>query len=256
MVMKISEALQVAGGGEAATDPPRSSGSFAIISFLLIFLSLSQSGAASGTPRIEHGEMNQRARAALEDILSTEEFRGRDSHPAPWLRLLGRLLGYLPKRARWIRSVLEWSLYVAGVFATAAIVVLVARRFRRSPFLASDRNAPTQLQPRMDSEAAKTKAYDWLQRGNHRQAIRYLYLSLLLYLDGVGFLTYDAGKTNGEYQDEIHGSMRDEAQRFASLTLFFERKWYGMEKSSAGDFKQYEEAFTRLTGALANGESH
>ncbi len=92
------------------------------------------------------------------------------------------------------------------------------------------------------------QANEFYRAGDYRRAIRYLYLSLLLYLDKAGLLTYDAGKTDGEYLDEIYGNMKDEAERFASLTLFFERKWYGMEESSAGDFQHCEDTFVRLTG--------
>jgi hypothetical protein len=98
----------------------------------------------------------------------------------------------------------------------------------------------------MDPETARARAYEHSQQGEYGPAIRYLYLSLLLYLDKAGLITYDTGKTNGEYINETRGSMRDRAEHFAFLTALFERKWYGMEESSAGDFQQCTETFAEI----------
>jgi hypothetical protein len=145
-----------------------------------------------------------------------------------------------------VGTVLEWLFYLIATLAAVSIFVFAARRFRRLPSFTTDHDALMEPQRHMDSETARARAHECSQGGDYRQAIRYLYLSLLLYLDKAGLLTYDVSRTNGEYLSEIYGSMGNQAERFAFLTLFFERKWYGMEKSSAGDFQQCEEAVDRL----------
>ena len=190
--------------------------------------------------------MNQRARVELEEILNTKEFRGQISQPSWWPRLVERLLRRLPGGVGWIGALLEWLSYFAFVLVIVGICILIARRFRRSPSFTTNRNFSVESSRHTDPEIAKAQAHECFQRGEYRQAIRYLYLSLLLNLNRAGLLAYDVAKTNGEYLGEVRVSMSDGAERFASLTQFFERKWYGMEESSAGDFQQCEETFAEL----------
>ena len=217
-------------------------------------ISLSYNGPAYGTAEHERQDMNQRARAALEEILSAEEFKDQDSQPPWWLRLGERLFDHLPGRAKWVGTVLEWLFYLAAALVTVSVFIFIAKRFRRLPLFTTDHNVPTGPRVRgdqlhMDPGAARERAYECSQRGDYRQAIRYLYLSFLLYLDKAGLLTYDAGKTNGEILSEVYGSMGNQAERFAFLTLFFERKWYGTEESSVADFRQCKEAVDGLVGS-------
>lgn len=190
--------------------------------------------------------MNQRARAELEEILSAKEFSGQISQPSWWSRLVDRLLHRVPDGVGWIGALLEWLFYFAIVLVIVGICILIARHFRRSPSFTTDRNIPVESSRHTDPETAKAQAHEYFQRGEYRQAIRYLYLSLLLNLNRAGLLVYDAAKTNGEYLGEIRVSMSGKAERFAALTQFFERKWYGMEESRAEDFQQCEETFAEL----------
>ena len=206
---------------------------------LLIFLLYN--GAAYGTTEHERLDMNQRARAALEEILSAEEFKNQGSRPSWWARLVERLFDYLPGEARWLGAVLEWLFYLFLIIAAILAFVFIARRFRRLPSFKTEYDFPTEPQLRMDPGIARMRAYKYSQEGDYRNAIRYLYLSLLLHMDKSGLLTYDVSKTNGEYLGEVYSSIGGKVESFASVTLFFERKWYGMEESSAGDFHRYEE---------------
>jgi len=190
--------------------------------------------------------MNQHARAELEEILNTKEFKGQISQPPWWSRLVERFLGRLPGGVGWIGALLEWLSYFVFVFVIVGICIFIARRFRRSPSFTTNRNISVESSRHTDPETAKAQAHECFQRGEYRQAIRYLYLSLLLNLNRAGLLAYDVAKTNGEYLGEVRVSMSDKAERFTSLTQFFERKWYGMEESRAEDFQQCEETFAEL----------
>jgi hypothetical protein len=146
---------------------------------------------------------------------------------------------------------LQWLFYPVALIVIFLALILILKRFRRLPSFKRDHGVTVEPQSRADPESIKREAYEWSQKGDYRQAIRCLFLSLLLYLDNMGLLTYDPGKTNGQYLSEVHKGMDNEAETFASLTLLFERKWYGMEESSEQDFHQYEQAFASLI-ALAN----
>lgn len=216
-----------------------------ILLFTLLMALLFSNAVYCATEHDRQG-MNQRARAELEEILNTKEFKGQISRPSWWSKLVDRFLPRLPGGVGWIGALLEWLSYLTLVFIVVGICIFIARRFRRSPSFAKDLNIPIESSRHTDPETAKAQAHECFQRGEYRQAIRYLYLSLLLNLNRAGLLSYDVAKTNGEYLGEIRISMSDRAERFASLTQFFERKWYGMEESSAGDFQQCEETFAEL----------
>lgn len=215
---------------------------------LLVFLLYS--GAAYGTTEHERLDMNQRARAALEEILSAEEFKNQGSRPSWWARLVERLFDYLPGEAKWLGAVLEWLFYLFLTIAAILAFVFIAKRFRRLPSFTTEYDFLTETQLHMDPGVARMQAYEYSKKGDYRSAIRYLYLSLLLHLDKSGLLTYDASKTNGEYFGEVYSSIGGKAETFASLTLLFERKWYGMEECSAGDFQRYEEKLLDVQNSI------
>ena len=216
---------------------------------LIFFIFLTYNNSVHCATEYDRQDMNLRARTELEEILNREEFKGQNLQPPWWSRWVERLLRRLPGGGiAWIFMLLKWLFYLIVIFLIVFVCVSIAKYFRRSPFSTTNRDVPTDFRRHTDPEAARRQAHEYSQQGEHRQAIRYLYLSLLLYLDKAGLLMYDAGKTNGEYIGEIRGNTENKAENFAFLTSFFERKWYGMEKSSAGDFQQCEETFTELVG--------
>jgi hypothetical protein len=202
----------------------------------------------------ERADMVQRANAALKEILDREEFNAQEPKASFWSRQIQRLISYLPAVPRWLGTVLQWLFYPAALLVIFLALILILKRFRKLPSRKRDYGVTVEPQSRADPELIKIEAHKWSQKGDYRQAIRCLFLSLLLYLDKMGLLTYDPGKTNGQYLGEVHKGMAKEAETFASLTLLFERKWYGMEESSEQDFYQYEQAFASLIG-LANPQA-
>ena len=198
----------------------------------------------------ERADMVQRANAALKEILDREEFNVQEPKASFWSRQIQRLISYLPAVPRWLGAILEWLFYPAALIVILLVFIHIVKRFRRLHSFKRDYGVALEPQSRADPESVKREAYEWSQKGDYRQAIRCLFLSLLLYLDKMGLLTYDQGKTNGQYLSEVHKGMANEAKTFASLTLLFERKWYGMEGSSEQDFHQYEQAFASLIGLV------
>jgi hypothetical protein len=208
------------------------------------------SSAVHSSVEVERADMVQRANAALKEILDREEFNAQEPKASFWFRQLERLISYLPAVPRWLSTVLQWLFYPVALIVIFLALILILKRFRRFPFLKRDYGVTVEPQSRADPELIKIEAHKWSQKGDYRQAIRCLFLSLLLYLDKMGLLNYDPGKTNGQYLSEVHKGMDNKAETFASLTLLFERKWYGMEESSEQDFHQYEQAFASLIGSV------
>jgi hypothetical protein len=213
----------------------------------VLFASLSYSADAYGPAERGRQDMTRRASVALEEILGTEEFKAQRTQSTWWSGLLERFLDRLLGETKWAGAVLEWVFYLVIVIAAAFVFIFMAKRLRRSPSSSTQPDGVLiEPQGRMGPAAFRMQAYEYAQRRDYRQAIRHLYLSFLLHLDEVGLFNYDAGKTNGEYLGEIHGSMVDEAQRFAYLTSLFERKWYGMEESCERDFQRYAKVYESI----------
>ena len=218
---------------------------------LAFFIFLTSNNTIYCATEYDRQDMNLRARTELEEILSKKEFKGQNPQPPWWSRWVGSLLRRLPGGGiSWVFMLLKWLFYLVVIFLIVFVCVSIAKYFRRSPFSTANRDVPTDFRRRTDPESARRQAHEYSQQGEYSQAIRYLYLSLLLYLDRAGSLIYDPGKTNGEYIGEIRGNTENKAEHFAFLTSFFERKWYGMEESSAGDFQQCEETFAELVVGL------
>jgi hypothetical protein len=215
-----------------------------IVLFLAFLIPLYEVNiAAYADTDYERRAMNQRASSALEDILNTPEFKVADSQMSLWSRMVDRLFAYLSGRTGWLNTILRWLIYSVLAFVTISIILYLVRRLRRLPSFTAHRDDAPEPQGNESLENMLTQAYNCSQDGNYREAIRYLFLSLLTYLDNVCLITYEAAKTNGEYINEFNKSVGNEAERFASLALLFERKWYGMEESNIQDFQECEEYF-------------
>lgn len=195
--------------------------------------------------------MNRRARKALKEILSSDEFKPVEPNIPWWIRLIEKFFDLIPsgiRNHRWIGTLVEWVLIALTALAVILFLFYVAKRFRKLPSF--DHEIAINSSYRMDPQDMRKQAYEYYDTGDYRQAIRYLYLSLLLYMNKANFIVYESGKTDGEYIREIKENTIEIYESFASLAKFFQRKWYGAEESTKGDFKKCEEVFATLAGSV------
>ena len=82
--------------------------------------------------------------------------------------------------------------------------------------------------------------------GDHRGAIRALYLALLGALHQQGAIVYDRHRTNREYLRGMRAGP-DRRAAFAALVDVFDRKWYGKEVCSREEVETFERD-TQLAG--------
>lgn len=100
--------------------------------------------------------------------------------------------------------------------------------------------------PQPAEMAAEAKAR--IASGDHRSAIRALYLALLGRLHQQGAIVYDRHRTNREYLRAMRASPgRKDA--FADLVETFDRKWYGKEPCSREEVEAFELATIRAGDA-------
>jgi hypothetical protein len=127
-----------------------------------------------------------------------------------------------------------WTLAVTAI-ALALLVVFLAVSSRRARRAGSDEAPPNEDDPRgRPAEDHLAVAARLAAEGAHREALRALYLATLVALDTQGLIAFDRYRTNRYYLRGMReGSARED---FRSFTELFDRKWYGDQATSAGDY--------------------
>jgi hypothetical protein len=200
----------------------------------------------------------QDQRARLDGILARPEYQPeekRESTIARWIRqikefilrllriLFGSPLARSPQSGGEgliivLRALIILVVTVALIFGAAKL----ARRFqaRRKPAEeAKTREALGEEIPE-DATAADLFAIasELARQGEYRKAIRRAYIALLCDLDQRGKLRLGRSKTNRDYLDAMR-SERLIYPTFSVMTLAFERAWYGQERATEEEFRNF-----------------
>lgn len=124
------------------------------------------------------------------------------------------------------------------IIAIGVVLFIIYRLFlsERGLFAAPTRNKTLQVEEEAvaDEEYLERQLKEAIRKGNHRLAIRYLYLQTLSKLADKGWLQLSPDKTNYQYVREL--SKPQHRNDFARITLHYEYAWYG-------DFVIEEEIF-------------
>jgi hypothetical protein len=146
------------------------------------------------------------------------------------------------------------------IFGVLAIVValvyflvrLVVRRRRKGASLgevmdspAYDAAVPTALS---SYEVLQHALEEARRRGDYREALRLLYQMVLHRLNALQYIEAHPDKTNWEYVRELGAGVH--AHPFATLTLLFERGWYGNGHIEATHYARAEARFREFLNAL------
>jgi hypothetical protein len=134
-----------------------------------------------------------------------------------------------------------------GLFVALGIGVVVGVLSYVGYLLAKNSTTSTALSPEeaierglLSGVQASQQAQTLMEAGDLRQAVRYLYLSALLFLQERGFLRFDRSLTNREYLNLVRHSP-ELFQRLSAVVEVFDRVWYGYENLSNEDFAQYRQ---------------
>ncbi len=96
----------------------------------------------------------------------------------------------------------------------------------------------------LTSTEALAKAQTEAQVGDHRVAVRYLYLASLLHLHERRLLRYDRSLTNREYLQQLTGQPL--RTQLAPIVETFDSVWYGKQPLDAAEFTTYEQQIAAL----------
>lgn len=197
-------------------------------------------------------------REKIARILSTREFAkgGKDSS----------LTDYL---ANWIKSIIEWikdklegirlpdmnvnimpqtslspgaaiSLKITAAAIIAALIFLILffilRRLRSSKKVKQEEDALL-IYSLKDPDLVLETALSFSKKGDFRQGLRYLYISLILKFNERNIIHIDKSKTNRQYLQEIKNSSFGRYNDMAGFTRAFNDHWYGFKSIDAGVFE-------------------
>jgi hypothetical protein len=84
------------------------------------------------------------------------------------------------------------------------------------------------------------------ERGEWREGIRCLFLSLLFYAENKSWLQVERWKTNGEYFEELQLHRPEFLSEFAEGALLFDRTWYGKEAAGLQEFGPFYSKVAQL----------
>ena len=96
----------------------------------------------------------------------------------------------------------------------------------------------------------RLRAAQFAKEGNFREALRHLYIALLLGMDASGIWRYDARRTNWEHiaalrADETRSSL---VQPLSRITRTFDRVRYGDAPFDAEDWQRFEKDVNGVEG--------
>jgi hypothetical protein len=190
--------------------------------------------------------------AQLDEILSRSEF-GRVREPARNPSLLQRALEWLYERLfPWLDRVASQP-GVEPLLAAASVVVMLAVLayiFRSSwrQWAAEGRSGEdngSDKEADLSSGKALERAQALAGASDYRRAVRYLYLSTLLWLDERRLLHYDPACTNREFLHQV----RDQARLHEALLPvvdLFDQVWYGFVPLDGRGYAAYARQVERV----------
>jgi len=155
-------------------------------------------------------------------------------------RLLEGLDGVLPDTVVVGGDFIRVVLIVVGALALAAVAGVILRNLLAD--MASGEEADLGAdggEENITSEVALKRARAVSAGGDYRTAVRYLYLSSLLWLEERGLLRYDRSRTNREYVRSVAGKpgLADSLQNVVNV---FDQVWYGYRGVDAETYSRYE----------------
>jgi hypothetical protein len=187
------------------------------------------------------------ARERLRQILDNPPFKepATDPNAGRWWRdfwsWVGRVLEALLRPvgtvARPASQTAGWAILAIGGLLLAGVIGYLLLGLRRS-MAAEARATDDDPEAGLTARTALDQAGEIARGGDYRAAMRYLYLSALLWLDEHDLLRYDRALTNREYLDRL----RDNAtlrERLRPVVETFDQVWYGHAPLDAQSFAAY-----------------
>lgn len=201
-------------------------------------------------------------RATMKDVLAGREFRSlkrpdtRDSvleRVNRWLNKLFEGMDKLSSHSRWIGRALIWGFLMAVGVGLAWWLLQMERRWRIRLLPENEGPAPDAASAR-DWQLWMADAREAAAHGLWREAIHFLYWAVISRLESKRLWPADRARTPREYLALVaHDDSRKTG--LSSLTLTFERTWYGGREAQEADFRRAEELAQNLISGSGSPEA-
>ncbi len=191
------------------------------------------------------------SRARLEKVFSAKEFQGLEEVKDPaWLafvkELLKKVMDWLGRHRDAIPSSGEWLEYLFyGVILGGLLLLIVwilrsigpvGWRFRDLKVKSGQEKETS----RMNWQALREESRRQEERGEHREAIRLFFISVLIEGHERGWWVYRREATNQEHLRSVEGSP-ERREALGKMIQVYENAWYGHEGSGKDSFLQCAE---------------
>ena len=217
--------------------------------------------AQAGKPPAQEPD-HTRERATMQEVLAGREFRGlkqpdaRDSlleRVNRWLNKLFDGVDKLRTHSRWIGRALIWGFLLAVGVGLVWALLQLERRWRIRLLPESDGPAPDAASAR-DWQLWMADAREAAGGGQWREAIHFLYWAVISRLESKRLWPADRARTPREYLALV---APDDGRKpgLASLTLTFERTWYGGRATHESDYRRAEELAGELIAGSASADA-
>jgi Domain of unknown function (DUF4129) len=194
----------------------------------------------------------------LNEILSSEEFNRQSDEGEGWIEkavnffldLIARLfqVSEIPTGAAGTVSTSILIVTVIGllVFIYWLIRKMVWQKKQERPLLVSGEKIRSH-RDYLNSARQLGQQAEW------REAVRHLFLALLVYFQWKTWIRIEQWKTNWEYADEIAYNQPEAQDLFRRHARSFEQVWYGQEEI---DEQLFWQQLTELEKLLGEGGHH
>jgi hypothetical protein len=193
------------------------------------------------------------ARDRLQKLLAQPPFKQPEAAQTPaWLTAfydwLGRVLeSFFRPLGRVTPTggrLIAWVIGGIGAVLLIGVILYLLRGLRRG-LVVDARADADDAEASLTAKTALDQASGLARGGDYRTAVRYLYISALLWLDERNILRYDRALTNREYLDRVRDNPELRA-RMAPIVETFDRVWYGHLPIDAEAFAAYQRQVEEL----------
>lgn len=144
-------------------------------------------------------------------------------------------------------------LQIIAIILIVAIIVLliylVKKRLKFSRKIRREEDALL-LNILKDADEVYKKAFDYYSNGDYTQALRYLYISLLIQLNDLNIIRINKAKTNKQYLIEIKDNKPEIYDVVAEFTHVFNKYWYGGKHADKAIFVNWNDIYGNLMGSF------
>jgi hypothetical protein len=187
------------------------------------------------------------AQQRLNDLLNRPPFVSRDTNEGNLLTafldwvidILDQLFSPMSAPSG-TGTVLRWLIIAACIVVLGGVLLYLLLHMRQATTRQASATDPDDPEAHLTATTALQQASTLAQGGDYRTAVRYLYLSSLLWLDERNLLRYDRALTNREYLARL-SHRPDLRARLQPIVETFDQVWYGHATLDAERFRAYQQ---------------